>query len=65
VDVPGSASARTLELEFAVTEDKKIRGLLKDANAVEAKVTALQVIIFSFYKHAIPTVCMSILYVLV
>lgn len=42
-DVPGSASSRLLELEFATTEDRKIRGLLRDPTAVETKITALQI----------------------
>lgn len=41
-DVPGSASGRLLELEFAKV-DAKIRGLLKDATATECELTALQI----------------------
>ncbi|KAF6254588.1 hypothetical protein COO60DRAFT_1703264 [Scenedesmus sp. NREL 46B-D3] len=42
-DVPGSAKGKLLEVEFAFTEDKKLRGQLRDANAIEAQITALQI----------------------
>lgn len=37
-DVPGGAKGKLLEVEFAFTEDKKLRGQLRDANAIEAQV---------------------------
>lgn len=42
-DVPGSASGRVIEVEYAITEDRKLRGQLKDPNYIEATVTALQI----------------------
>jgi hypothetical protein len=36
--VPGGAKGKLLEVEFAFTEDKKLRGQLRDANAIEAQV---------------------------
>lgn len=42
-DVPGGASGRVLEVEYAATEDRKLRGQLKDPSAIEASVTALQI----------------------
>jgi hypothetical protein len=39
-DVPGGAKGKLLEVEFAFTEDKKLRGQLRDANAIEAQVHA-------------------------
>mgnify|MGYP003587777874 CR=1 FL=1 len=30
-------------MEFAFTEDKKLRGQLRDASAIEAQITALQI----------------------
>lgn len=37
-DVPGGAKGKLLEVEYAFTEDKKLRGQLRDANAIEAQV---------------------------
>eukprot|EP00879_Flechtneria_rotunda_P001047 GHRR01001184.1.p1 GENE.GHRR01001184.1~~GHRR01001184.1.p1 ORF type:complete len:429 (+),score=162.31 GHRR01001184.1:83-1288(+) len=42
-DVPGGAKGKVLEVEFAFTEDKKLRGQLRDPSAIEAQVTALQI----------------------
>ncbi|KAF8068332.1 Calcium sensing receptor [Scenedesmus sp. PABB004] len=42
-DVPGGARGKLLEVEYAFTEDKKLRGQLRDANAIEAQITALQI----------------------
>lgn len=42
-DVPGGAKGKLLEVEYAFTEDKKLRGQLRDANAIEAQITALQI----------------------
>ncbi|KAG1679232.1 hypothetical protein FOA52_009261 [Chlamydomonas sp. UWO 241] len=42
-DVPSSVSRRALEVEFATTEDRKLRGSLRDPTAIEAAVTALQI----------------------
>mmetsp|Transcript_10651 Transcript_10651/g.22902 ORF Transcript_10651/g.22902 Transcript_10651/m.22902 type:complete len:382 (-) Transcript_10651:495-1640(-) len=42
-DVPSSISGRLLEVEYAVTEDKKLRGSLRDPNGIEAQITALQI----------------------
>jgi hypothetical protein len=40
-DVPGGAKGKLLEVEYAFTEDKKLRGQLRDANAIEAQVRRL------------------------
>lgn len=37
-DVPSSASGKVLEVEYAYTEDRKLRGQLKDPNYIEAQV---------------------------
>lgn len=37
-DVPSTASARVIEVEFASVADKKLRGLLKDPTDIEAQV---------------------------
>lgn len=42
-DVPGGAKGKLLEVEFAFTEDRKLRGQLRDASAIEAQITALQI----------------------
>eukprot|EP00775_Hariotina_reticulata_P005852 gene5852-6093_t len=42
-DVPGGAKGKLLEVEYAFTEDKKLRGQLRDPSAIEAQVTALQI----------------------
>mmetsp|Transcript_7847 Transcript_7847/g.19568 ORF Transcript_7847/g.19568 Transcript_7847/m.19568 type:complete len:381 (-) Transcript_7847:883-2025(-) len=42
-DLPSSASSRVVEVEFAVTEDKKLRSQLRDPSGIEAQVTALQI----------------------
>lgn len=42
-DVPGAASGKVIEVEYAALEDKKLRGQLKDAGFIEAQTTALQV----------------------
>lgn len=42
-DVPGAASSRYIEVEFALTEDRKLRGQLRDSRSVAAQVTALQI----------------------
>jgi hypothetical protein len=33
----------TLQVEYALTEDKRLRGNLRDPSAIEAQITALQV----------------------
>lgn len=42
-DVPRGAQGKLLEVEFAFTEDRKLRGQLRDASAIEAQITALQI----------------------
>lgn len=42
-DVPSSASSKLVEVEYAVTEDRKLRGQLRDPSGIEAQVTALQI----------------------
>lgn len=42
-DLPSSARDRVQEVEFATTEDRKLRNALRDPNALETQVTALQV----------------------
>jgi rhodanese-related sulfurtransferase len=42
-DLPSAAASKCLEVEYAVTEDKRLRGQLRDVSAIEAQVTALQV----------------------
>ena len=42
-DIPGGAGGRLLEVEFAAIDDRRLRGMLRDAPAIESKVTALQV----------------------
>lgn len=42
-DVPSSMGSRCVEVEFAVTEDKKLRGSLRDPNSMEAAVTSMQI----------------------
>eukprot|EP00955_Chlamydomonas_euryale_P070679 360823-Chlamydomonas_euryale.AAC.5 len=42
-DMPGSMARRTMEVEFAVTEDRRLRGAMRNPAAIEAAVTALQV----------------------
>lgn len=42
-DVPGGSKGKLLEVEFAFTEDRKLRGQLRDPGAIEAQVTALQI----------------------
>lgn len=42
-DVPGSAAARLLAVEFATTEDRQLRNQLRNPTAVETTVTALQI----------------------
>lgn len=42
-DLPSAASSKVFEVEFATTEDRKLRSSLRDANALEAQVTALQI----------------------
>lgn len=42
-EVASSASGRVLEVEFAQTEDRKLRGALRDPAGIELRVTALQV----------------------
>jgi hypothetical protein len=37
-DVPGGAKGKLLEVEYALTEDKKLRGQLRDPSAIEAQV---------------------------
>jgi rhodanese-related sulfurtransferase len=37
-DVPSAGSARVIEVEYAFTEDRKLRGQLKDVGAIEATV---------------------------
>jgi hypothetical protein len=33
----------TMQVEYALTEDKRLRGNLRDPSAIEAQITALQV----------------------
>jgi rhodanese-related sulfurtransferase len=42
-DVPSAVSGKVVEVEYAVTEDRKLRGQLRDPSAIEAQVTALQI----------------------
>lgn len=42
-DIPGGAKGKLLEVEYAFTEDRKLRGQLRDPSAIEAQVTALQI----------------------
>ncbi|GBF99725.1 hypothetical protein Rsub_12438 [Raphidocelis subcapitata] len=42
LDLPGGAS-KVLEAEFAAVADRRLRGALRDASGLEAKLTALQV----------------------
>ncbi|KAL6747088.1 hypothetical protein V8C86DRAFT_2920968 [Haematococcus lacustris] len=42
-DLPSTASNKVLEVEYANTEDKRLRGQLRDPNSIEAQITALQV----------------------
>lgn len=42
-DVPGSASSKVVEVEFAALEDKRLRAQLKDPGFIEAQTTALQI----------------------
>jgi hypothetical protein len=37
-DVPGGSKGKLLEVEYAFTEDKKLRGQLRDPSAIEAQV---------------------------
>lgn len=43
LDVPNNVASRLVELEFAFTENRKLRGQLRNAEAVESKITALQI----------------------
>eukprot|EP01025_Chloroclados_australasicus_P034217 TRINITY_DN3502_c0_g1_i1.p1 TRINITY_DN3502_c0_g1~~TRINITY_DN3502_c0_g1_i1.p1 ORF type:complete len:429 (-),score=84.72 TRINITY_DN3502_c0_g1_i1:297-1448(-) len=40
-DVPGSASGRFIEVPFASTDDRRLRGMLKNAQGVEQQITAM------------------------
>ncbi|KAJ9529986.1 hypothetical protein QJQ45_023226 [Haematococcus lacustris] len=42
-DLPTSAASKALEVEYASTDDKRLRALLRDPTAMEAQITALQV----------------------
>jgi rhodanese-related sulfurtransferase len=42
-EVASSASGRVLEVEFASTDDRRLRSALRDPQGVELKVTALQI----------------------
>lgn len=42
-EVASSASGRVLEVEFATTDDRKLRSSLRDPAGIELKVTALQI----------------------
>lgn len=42
-DLPSAANGKSLEVEYAITEDKRLRGQLRDPAAIEAQITALQV----------------------
>lgn len=42
-DVPSAGRDKVLEVEFATTEDKKLRNSLRDPSSIEAQVTALQI----------------------
>lgn len=37
-DVPGGSKGKLLEVEYAFTEDRKLRGQLRDPGAIEAQV---------------------------
>lgn len=39
-DVPGGSKGKLLEVEYAFTEDRKLRGQLRDPSAIEAQVRA-------------------------
>ncbi|KAJ9529557.1 hypothetical protein QJQ45_013933 [Haematococcus lacustris] len=41
-DLPTSAASKALEVEYASTDDKRLRALLRDPTAMEAQITALQ-----------------------
>jgi hypothetical protein len=38
-DVPGGSKGKLLEVEYAFTEDRKLRGQLRDPSAIEAQVS--------------------------
>ncbi len=42
-DLPSAASGKLVDVEYAVTEDKKLRGQLRDPASIEAQITALQI----------------------
>jgi len=42
-DVAGGARDRVVEVELAVTEDRRLRGQLRNAGAIENQVTAMQI----------------------
>mmetsp|Transcript_28277 Transcript_28277/g.50526 ORF Transcript_28277/g.50526 Transcript_28277/m.50526 type:complete len:407 (-) Transcript_28277:61-1281(-) len=58
-DLPSSASNREIELEYAFTEDRKLRGLLANADAVEAQVTALQIAALRRTKKGSPLILLD------
>lgn len=39
-DVPGGAKGKLLEVEYAFTEDKKLRGQLRDPSSIESQVSS-------------------------
>ncbi|KAF5832972.1 calcium sensing receptor [Dunaliella salina] len=42
-DLPSAASSKAIEVEFAVTEDKKLRDQLRNVKNIESQITALQI----------------------
>lgn len=58
-DVPGGAKGKLLEVEYAFTEDKKLRGQLRDPSAIEAQVGQQQwLIALSFCLTACLAACL-------
>ena len=43
LDVPGNVVGQLIELEFAFTENRKLRGQLANPDDVESRITALQI----------------------
>eukprot|EP00873_Tetraselmis_striata_P019174 jgi/Tetstr1/439438/TSEL_027872.t1 len=58
-DLPSRASGREIELEYAFTEDRKLRGMLANADAVEAQVTALQIAALKRTKKGSPLILLD------
>jgi len=58
-DLPGDAAKRLVELEYDVTEDKKLRGQFANPSAVESKVTALKIAALKRTKRGSPIVLLD------